>query len=246
MSFLPARLMEIAENVSQKLELATFPIALQHTLPFAYSLNIQSLPDLTINLIQAWFTARGLLRQLQAMPDRRLFGCLVAQRGHGVIFLDSNADDAERRFTLAHEFSHFLLDHLIPREEAITAFGKSIRPVLDGERPPTDAEKLDSLRLWIDMQPFHHLMQRDSSGRFMDLRTSRAELDADMLALELLAPHQTVLEHCGTSSYTEMIECLLPLLTAEFELPPDIAHLYAAQLAGHFAKEESLRHRFSP
>lgn len=245
MSFLPTRLIEIAAHVSQKLDVSAFPIALIRVLPFSYSLNIQSIPDLTISKIQAWFAERGLPDQLHAISDRNLFGCLVAQRGHGVIFLDGNADEAERRFTLAHEFSHFLLDHLLPREDAINALGEAIRPVINGERSPTTAEKLDALRQWIDVQPFHHLMQRDSSGHFIDLRTSHAELDADLLALELLAPHLIVLKRCGTGSYAEMLERLLPLLVSDFGLPAAIARTYATQIAGQFADEESLRRRFS-
>jgi hypothetical protein len=88
-------------------------------------------------------------------------------------------------------------------------------------------------------------MQREAGGQFMDLRTSRAELDADLLALELLAPHRLVIERCGIDRYDAMIERLLPLLTATFGLPSAIAQSYAAQLAGHFGKQDSLRERFS-
>jgi hypothetical protein len=245
MNFLPERLDLIAAQLAENWGATSFPRELADQLPFYWSLNIQRLPRLTIAAIGRWFGERGLPNPMANTPDRSLFGCLLAHKGHGLIFLDSAADDAEQRFTLAHEFSHYLLDHELPRSEALAALGEDVRPILDGERRPTAEERLEALRQWVDVQPFHHLMQREAGGQFMDLRTSRAELDADLLALELLAPHRLVIERCGIDRYDAMIERLLPLLTATFGLPSAIAQSYAAQLAGHFGKQDSLRERFS-
>ncbi len=245
MNFIPVRLAEIAEDVLQKLGHPLFPLRLDQLLPYGYSVNIQPIPDLTIGAIENWFAVRKIPYPTETIPDRRLYGCLVAQRGHGVIFLDKSASEAERRFTLAHEFSHFLLDHLIPREQAINALGESFLPIIDGERPPTEEERIEALRLWIPVQPFQHLMQRDSDGQFMDLRTSRAELDADLLALEILAPHQTVLAHCPLDDYDRLQFALVQHLSDDFGLPAKIARTYATQLAEHFAPEKTMRQRFS-
>jgi hypothetical protein len=247
LNFLPARLATAAARVAIALHPAQYPLRLAELLPFHYAINIQTIAGLTIGAVRAWFAARRLPDQfgnLEHLPDRRLYGCMVAGGGRGVIFVDANASTAEQRFTIAHEFSHFLLDHLIPREEALAAFGTSIRPVIDGERAPTDAERLEALRDWLDIQPSRHLMERESDGSLPELRTARAEHDADLLALEILAPHATVLARAPAAEYDWMVTALFPLLTADFGLPESIARGYAAQIAGQFAREPSLRRRF--
>jgi Zn-dependent peptidase ImmA (M78 family) len=39
----------------------------------------------------------------------------MARAGHGFISLDGSDADDERRFSLAHELAHFLLDYQDPR-----------------------------------------------------------------------------------------------------------------------------------
>src|SRR4051812_7050075 len=95
--------------------------------------SVETLSALTSNAVHEWLGNRGIERDLSE-ADRALHGCLVAKAGRAIVFLDAGDDDSERRFTLAHEIAHFVLDHLLPRLRALKLFGESIQPVLDGER----------------------------------------------------------------------------------------------------------------
>jgi hypothetical protein len=69
--------------------------------------------------------------------NRRLRGCLLADRGSGCILYDASDPADEQRFTKGHELAHFLVDYYCPRTRALRLLGESIRSVLDGLRPPT-------------------------------------------------------------------------------------------------------------
>ena len=116
--------------------------------------------------------------------DRRLRGALVAFADHGILFLDGADHEAEQRFTAAHEAAHFVLDYLLPRRRALALLGDGIRPVLDGERPPTCEERIDAALTACPLGLHVHLLdRRDPTGR-----VALAEDRVDRLARELLAP----------------------------------------------------------
>src|SRR5262249_27630080 len=91
--------------------------------------------------VGSWFERLAIPLPLNE-PDRPLRACLVAWRGEGFAFLDSDAPPAEREFSLAHELSHFLRDYLRPREIVAQRLGKSALEVLDDQRPATPDERL--------------------------------------------------------------------------------------------------------
>ncbi len=149
-------------------------------------LELSALAGLRVRHVHAW--ARRVHMPLRiGGKDRRLHGCLIADRGKGTIFFDAQDPDDEQRFTLAHELAHFLLDYQAPRQRAIAALGPSILPVLDGERPPTLEERLHAALSTVHLGPMSHFMERPDEGL-----PTNAVLDiedrADQLALELLAP----------------------------------------------------------
>ncbi|MEM6314082.1 MAG: hypothetical protein AAF743_08340, partial [Planctomycetota bacterium] len=74
----------------------------------------------------------------------------------------------------------FLLHHEAVRAAAVDVAGVAILEVLDGDRPPTTAERLTGVLTATAIGPHVHLMRADGEHR--------AEGQADALALELLAP----------------------------------------------------------
>lgn len=198
-----------------------------HGLP----LSVVSLPQLSVARVEHWL-ARQQAPYRFLCQNRALCGCAVAARGHGLLFIDSQDDEREQRFTVAHEVAHFLLDYQAPRRRALDLFGESIRAVLDGERPPTKAERIDAVLSRAALGVFTDLMPRSAQGGIDQGSILRAEERADRLALELLAPAEEVLalvsDRAGSSF--EQLHWLVEVLRDKYGLPAAVARPYAAAL----------------
>ncbi len=137
----------------------------------ALPVNVVELGDITPGGIGRWLRERGVPNGLEG--DDALRGCLFARRRTAFLFVRSDDDPAEQRFTLAHEAAHFLLHHEAVRDDAPAA-------VLDGDRPATEVERLGGALVGRPVRPHVHLYGSDEE--------TSAENDADALAVELLAP----------------------------------------------------------
>ena len=124
--------------------LPDWPRDLEHAIALTLPLATINLPQLGLRKIQQWLLRRGVPFEFPCQ-DRKVRGCLVAYRGAGAVFIDGSDPQDERRFTLAHEVSHFLLDYHLPRHRAWQRLGSNILDVLDGLRPPTIEERVDGL-----------------------------------------------------------------------------------------------------
>lgn len=152
--------------------------------PLALPLAVVTLPAISIDRIEHYLAIRGTAISLDH-GNRRLRGGLIAHRGHGFAFVDGADVDDERRFTLAHEVAHFLIDYLHPRERALRRLGDPIAEVLDGFRQATPEERTDALLAACPLGVFIDLLDRGGNhGAMVDARERRA----DRLACELLAP----------------------------------------------------------
>jgi hypothetical protein len=188
----------------------------------ALPLSVIELPKLSVSLIRSWFERVGLPINLDEL-DRPLRACLVAWFGQGFAFLDSRDDPTEKAFSLAHELAHFLRDYLRPRETADKRLGKMALEVLDGKRPATPDERLHAVLRNVRLGPFTHLLKRDDSGRSLTPVELEAEIAADRLAFELLAPADDVGE---AADRCELAKRLIQV----FGLPPIAAERYATTL----------------
>jgi hypothetical protein len=198
-----------------------FPRDLRQSIS-ALPLSVIELPRLSVSLIRCWFERIELPIPLDE-PDRPLRACLVAWFGEGFAFLDSLDEPLEKAFSLAHELAHFLRDYLSLREIAAKRLGKAVIEVLDGQRPATQDERLHSVLRNVRLGPFTHLLTRDESGRTPTPVEWEAEIAADRLAFELLAPADDVGEAADRRE-------LVARLVREFGLPPLAAERYAATL----------------
>jgi hypothetical protein len=206
-------------------------------------LFFKSLSDLTVERVEAWIAQRhGSFKFL--CTNRALRGCIVALRGKAVIFTDPIDSANERRFTQAHELAHFLLDYQEPRQRALAVFGENIRPILDGDRPPTTTERVHAALADVKIGTYHYLMDRDNDGLVVETTVQSAETRANRLALHLLAPSDAVLPHLPIApAETErdaFCHDAMQILTDTFGLPAWVASEYALQLWTH-AKRPSSR-----
>src|SRR2546421_204494 len=94
--------------------------------------------------IESWLARRAVPFSFNCR-SRAVRGCLIAFGGQGLIFVDGADPDDERRFTIAHEVGHFLVDYLLVRETALAKFGAKIIEVFDGLRLPSVSERVHAL-----------------------------------------------------------------------------------------------------
>jgi hypothetical protein len=163
-----------------------FPRALRKPVLQTLPVAIVQLPRLTLSDASLWLRQRGVDRQLGG-EDRPIRGCLLADRGHGFIFLDGSLELNEERVTLAHEVAHFWLHYEKPRAAAISTLGEQVRSALDGDRPFSAAEKFSAVVRNVPVGAYQHTLDRGHNG-LPNAATLRMEQEADLLGFELLAP----------------------------------------------------------
>jgi len=211
--------------------LPTYPVDIQAAVLWALPLDIHLHARLSVRSIQEWTAARGIRCRLPGR-DRRLRGCLIAQRGGGILFVDGADPPEEQRFTLAHEAAHFLLDYDEPRRQALATLGPAVLPVLDGERAPTADERVSAILAGMVFGVHTHLMDRGPHGA-LGADVAAAESAADALALELLAPAALagVLATEGPHvPFPDRVSRAGAAISRTFGLPAAIAAPYARRL----------------
>jgi hypothetical protein len=197
-----------------------FPRDLDDAVALALPVYQVVMPRLRLAGVEEWLVRRGRGHRFDE-AERRLRGAVVAFGGHGFLFVDGADEPVERRFTLAHEVAHFLLDYQLPRDRAIALLGDGVIPVLDGLRPPTRTERIDAVLASCSTGLHVYLLDRlDASGR-----VARVEDRADRLACELLAPDDELARRFGDDPPDE--PTLARHLVDELGLPPSVARSYA-------------------
>lgn len=157
----------------------------------------------------------------------------MAWCGEGIIFIDGTDTLSERKFTIAHEFAHFFIEHYFPRQKAKLLLGESILEVIDGFRLPTLNEQIQGIIINYDLSRFTNLLEEKSISGFVRLNIWKAEMLADQLALELLAPYKLFFQdirNCTNRSNQISIDLLSGILLEKYGLPSSISIPYATHL----------------
>jgi hypothetical protein len=208
-----------------------FPRDLQTLFAWVLPIGIMSLPSLWTRDVEHWLREHGLVEPTG--PERPLRACLLATRDNGCIFIDAADPPDERRFSLAHEIGHFLLDHHLPRHRLLAAVGPSLVGVLDGERAARPEERVTAVLAGAPLGPRLQLMARGPQGIVCGA-AAECERAADEFALELLAPESAVLAAlaCAVDAgpYAEREAAARALVRNSFGLPDPIAGRYASRL----------------
>jgi IrrE N-terminal-like domain len=210
----------------------SFPRNLVDSASLALPVAIRDLPCLSLSNVKQWLRARSIPDPIEG-PDRRLRGCLLAYGGHGFVLIDGSDPDDERRFTIAHELAHFLLDYQDPRRRAIEVLGEEISPVLDNARLPTRIERLHAILSEVPIGLHIDMMERTAASGYSTHTVLTAEHRADRLALELLAPAAdawSIISALPPGSYTTLLRQSELALTRRYGLPQEQARSYAAWL----------------
>lgn len=206
-----------------------FPRDLRRAASRAALLSVKVLAGLSVQRVSAWLRDQGV-SSLAAEHDRALCACLFAGSGCGFIFLDAADDEAEQRFSLAHELAHYLRHYHEPRRRAVAKFGQQILDVFDGKRPPTATEHLHALLRNIRVGEHVHLLARDDRRRIASTAIASAEVDADLLGCELLAPAAVMLQQTRRRTLRASRLEAEGQLETTFGLPSSMATWYASRL----------------
>ncbi len=221
-----------------------FPRDLMRDVVMQLPVSVEIIPILSAHVVRQWLRQHGVQHDVSDV-DRALHGCLVARAGQGIVFLDADDEEAERRFTLAHEIAHFILDHFVPRLRAHKIFGDRILPVLDGERPPTREEMLSAVLERVRLGVQVHLMSRGPDGAVCAWDVEESEQRADRLALELLAPARAATAGLrrifgDSDDPTDQQLRGAEHLAEQFGLPADVASSYVGLLLVGLRRKPSL------
>lgn len=163
-----------------------FPRDLEQHLSLHYEASIESMSDLTVNRVQQWLLTKALASQV-TLNDRRLDGCIIAQKGHAILFIDAALALDERRMIIAHETAHFWIDYELPRRRIKQRYGAAGMQILDKERPSHTVEVLMAAATGSPIQEFYHYHFKDRK------RETEVEQQANTLACLLIAPPREVL-----------------------------------------------------
>lgn len=158
---------------------ADLDAAVVSSLPLA----LVTMSGLTLAGVRAWLGERGI--RAAGGQDARLRGFLVAWRGVGLLFCDGTLDAAERRFTIAHEVGHFVLDYEQPRRRVLRD-APELLEVVDGAREATAADRTRALLARAPLGLHTHALGGEAEP-------VAEEDEASRFALELLAPWDELL-----------------------------------------------------
>lgn len=210
-----------------------FPRDLESAISWSVPLFVVRLPNLWVHDLENYLRQRRLAASM-GVADRPLHGCVIGVRGKGFIVVDGTDGAREIRFTMAHEVAHFLLDYQEPRQCALERLGPEIEDVLDGQRSPTPAERVDGLLANAPLGLYAHFMHR-VGGEVAASAIVDAESEADLLGFELLAPEgevwNAVPKNFWQCSFSARRSSLQRLLVRRFGLPNEAAQKYAAILS---------------
>jgi hypothetical protein len=225
-------------------QLEPFPRNLEEPILWALPLAVEKIPRLRVTDVKNWLKQNNIPRLLDS-ADRRLHGCLVAYKGRGSVFLDETDSEEQRRFSLAHETAHFLIDHWQPRQYAIAELGSEIIEVLDGIRPMTRGERVSAILSNVTIGVHVNLMERQPDRVLGHSHIIEIEDRADRLALELLAPmdevRQRIVRQGYSSIFQEGVDLTVTILVEEFGLPREIAETYGNWLCWEWYGGPSFR-----
>lgn len=197
----------------------------------SHPIHVEFIAQLTPDKIDGWLSRHLSWPRPSISDHRRLRGCLVAHRGRALVFLEATETEAERRFTLSHELAHFIGHYLAARTKAIARLGLSVVAVLDGDRPPTAAERLSGVLAGCPLGVFRDVLSREA-GEPLTASAERMEREADAAAFHALAPAMEVIALCKTAERQLDRTGILETLEIDFGLARADAEIHLPVVLG--------------
>ena len=220
-----------------------YPADIAYAATCALDVYVDEVAGLTPVSAAAHIGREGLCIPNEA-DERSLHGCVIVGRSGGVILVEKSDYEPEKRFTIAHEVSHYILEVKLRHERATDRMGREFADALYGLREPTPTERIDA---WLNntrSEAFAHFMDRAPGGRYGCSRTLEAECRADDLALEILAPRSELRAAVSSMGFSESLKVARRIAEWRFGLPEAIAELYASRVVWQSKGGPSTAERF--
>ena len=223
--------------------LATFPRDIESLILYGLQLPVVRLPDLTPQAADSYL-CRLCGIGLPATPgenSRDLYGLLHVGPPCNAIFLRAGLAVHIERYVLAHELGHFLADvFLVARlwAASLPQCQEAIRRAFDWQEFDPLLE-LQAAVKGLPRRP-HAILARGSA---LEADTAQREIQADLIARELLAPWEAVAPLFAPDQRLAFAR----RLQREFALPLQIGTAYFDELKHHYAPLPDLIDRlFAP
>ena len=225
-------------------EQARYPVDIGYAATCALEVSIHQIADLT-PAAAADFLGHG--ERAGAFDNRPLHGCIAfGPQGATIIVEREDAED-ERRFTIAHEVSHYILEVRRHHRRAEWRMGGDYVGVLYGSREATPTERIDAWLNNVQSAPTTHFMDRTSTGGYGCGRTLEAECAADRLAIEILAPRAELASAVSAHRklpFRALLDKAQRIAERRFGLPAAVAEPYATRLVWRLTRGPSTAERF--
>lgn len=221
-----------------------FPVDIERAIAFSnLPLHIDLIPGLEIDHVNQWIQTNRFPARIDKQ-NCALHGFLLARGGHGIIFVNGTDNQEERRFTIAHELAHFLLDYHLPRIHYLKLYGDSILEILDGKRLPTIQERLTFVISELPSPFFTHALDNSGITAYERNKVWSTEWRTDTLAFEILAPFHVVISRLKKQKLEKRFDPIFrqasSLLATDFGLPSTLAGSYAKHFATYLSGGKTL------
>ena len=206
-----------------------YPANIAYAATCALEVYVDEIADLTPASAVA-HVGRGGLWKIDGVDERSLHGCVIVGPSGGAVLVEKSDDEAEKRFTIAHEVSHYILEVKRHHERAADRLGPEFADALYGLREATPTERIDA---WLNnarSEAFAHFMDRAPRGGYGCSRMLEVECRADDLALEILAPRSELVAAISSTGFVESLKVARSISERRFGLPESVAELYASRV----------------
>jgi len=181
------------------------------------------------------------------VDERELHGCIAVGPHGATILVEMRDDDAQRRFTITHELSHYILEVHRHHQRAERWMGQDYVDILYGSREATPTERIDAWLNGVRSSAFTHFMDRDSNGGYGCGNALEAECSADRLAIEILAPRAemvSVVSDYEKLPFRDLVDATRRIAEQRFGLPYAVAVPYVDRIAWRLTRGPSTAERF--
>ena len=222
------------------------PVDIGYAATCALAIGIRPINGLTTS------TAMGHLENIgfpcaDGVDERELHGCIAVGPRGAMILVEMRDDEAQRRFTIAHEVAHYILEVHRHHRRAAQKMGLYYVDILYGSREAAPSERIDAWLNNVRSSAITHFMDRDPNGRYGCGTTLEAECVADRLAIEILAPRAEMVRDAldyGKLPFRDLSDAVRQIAEQRFGLPGAVAAPHANRIAWSLTRGPSTAERF--
>ncbi len=225
---------------------SSYPADIRYATTCALPVSVMEIADLTTSTAADYFE----LPQDEHIPsagERNLHGCIAVRPRGATILVEIHDEDAQKRFTIAHEVAHYIIEVHRHQERAARMMDDGYVEVLYGSRKATPNERIDACLYNVRSSPITHFMDRTPSGEYGCGQTLRAECAADLLATEILAPRATLMDSLSPHRrlpFRQLVDTAIHLSEHRFGLPSAIAESYGNRVIWQWRGGQSISEKF--